>query len=126
MNAGGAAKGNAGAQAPNIQSVVNADLYNNPMPMIDGVKQVIQALEDKIQPLTPAQLQAIGYLDMLQDRAIHAGKKPYQKIIDRIINDAPKVAPPGYFVRVIEALVPRPLYVDGKTFEKMNKEKDAK
>lgn len=115
-----------GFDVPNIQEVINHDLYANPMPQIDGVKQVIDTLKDKVQALTPAQMQAIGYLQYLQSRPIHGGKKVYQGIIDHIQNEAQRVAPPGFFVRVIEALIPRPISVDAKTYEKMKKESDAR
>jgi len=108
-----------------IQGVLSQDLYSNPAPTIDGVKQVLDTLKDKVQALTPAQMQAIGYLRYLQSRSIHNGQKPYDSIIDHIQNEAQRVAPPGFFIRVIEALIPRQINVDGKTYEKMNKEKNA-
>jgi hypothetical protein len=114
------------AKAPDIQGVINPDLYSDPAPNIDSVKQVLDTLKDRVQPLTPQQMQAIGYLETLQKRPIHGGKKPYQHIIDHIRDDAYKVALPGFFIRVIEALIPRPISVDTKTFEKMKKENDAK
>lgn len=93
--------------------------------MIDSVKQVIDTLKDKVQPLTPQQMQAVGYLMDLQKRPLHKGAKTYQSIIDHIVNDAQKVAPSGFFIRVIEALIPRPISVDSKTYEKMKKESDG-
>lgn len=108
-----------------IEGVVNQDLYSNPMPQVDGVKQVLESLKDRVQALTPAQMQAIGYLEYLQTRPIHDGKKPYDELIDRIQNHAYRVAPPGFFIRVIEALIPRPMHVDGKTYEKMRKENEG-
>lgn len=108
-----------------LESIVNQDLYSNPMPQVDGVKQVLESLKDRVQALTPAQMQAIGYLEHLQSRPIHGGNKPYTELIDRIQNHAYRVAPPGFFIRVIEALIPRPMHVDGKTYEKMRQENDA-
>lgn len=112
-------------QAPDIQGVITSDLYRNPEPTIDNVKQVLDTLKDKVQPLTPQQMQAIGYLQYLQRRPIHEGEMVYQDIIDHIQNDAKRVAPPGFFIRVIEALIPRPISVDGKTYEKMQKESNG-
>lgn len=111
--------------APDIQSVLNRDLYSEQTPMIDSVKQVIDTLKDKVQPLTPQQMQAVGYLMKLQDRPLHQGRKPYQSIIKHIVEDAQRVAPSGFFIRVIEALIPRPISVDSKTYEKMKKESDG-
>lgn len=109
-----------------IESVVNQDLYSNPMPQIDGVKQVLDSLKDRVQALTPAQMQAIGYLEYLQQRPIHGNRKPYKELIDRIQDQAYRVAPPGFFIRVIEALIPRPMHVDGKTYDKMRRENEGK
>lgn len=113
--------------AADIQDVLMGDVYrNDQQPRIADVKQVIDTLKDKVQPLTPVQMQCIGYLQHLQSRKIHQGKKPYADLIKQIQDDAPKVAPPGFFVRVIEALIPRTMYVDGKAYEKMSNERDAK
>lgn len=113
--------------APDIQSVLMNDLYrNDQQPKIADVKQVIDTLKERVQPLTPAQLQAITYLNHLQDRSIHSDTKPYDDLIKAIEGGAPKVAPPGFFIRVIEALIPRTQYIDGKSYEKMKSEIDGK
>lgn len=109
-----------------LQKVITDDLYANPQPTIDGVKQVLDTLKNRIQALTPSQMQVIGYLRYLQSRPLHNGQKPYEGIIEHIQNEAHRVAPPGFFVRVIEALIPRPISVDSKTYDKMRKESDAK
>lgn len=113
--------------APDIQGAMGADLYGEAAPMIDSVKQVIDTLKDKVQPLTPKQMQAVGYLRYLQSRPLHARNKnkTYEGIIKHIQEDAQKVAPSGFFIRVIEALIPRPISVDSKTYEKMKKESDG-
>lgn len=111
----------------NLQETLMGDIYRTEQkPVIADVKQVIDTLKDKVQPLTPAQMQVIGFLEHLQSRPIHDGKKPYDALIKQIKEDAPMVAPPGFFIRVIEALVPRTTYIDGKSYEKMAKEKDGK
>lgn len=108
-----------------LEGIVNQDLYSNPMPQIDGVKQVLETLKDRVQALTPTQMQAIGYLQHLQQRQIHGSNKPYEELIDRIQNHAYRVAPPGFFIRVIEALIPRPTTIDAKTAAKMSQEKEG-
>lgn len=108
-----------------IQGTLSADLYSQTEPTIDGVKQVLDTLKDRVQALSPRQMQAIGYLEHLQSRPIHGGKKVYADLIKRIQNEAFRVAPPGFFIRVIEALIPRPMHVDGKTYEKMRKESEG-
>lgn len=112
-------------KAPDLQGTINNDLYADPEPMINGVKQVLDTLKDRVQSLSPAQMQAIGFLEHLQSRPIHEGKKIYDGLIKQIRDEAYRVAPPGFFIRVIEALIPRPMHVDGKTFEKMKKENDG-
>lgn len=111
----------------NLQEVLMGDVYRNEQkPAIADVKQVIDTLKDKVQPLTPAQMQSIGYLEYLQTRGLHGDTRPYDGLIKQIKEDAPMVAPPGFFIRVIEALVPRTTYIDGKSYEKMASEKDGK
>lgn len=110
---------------PDIQEVLKADLYSEAAPKVDGVKQVLDSLANKIQALSPEQMRAIGYLELLQARKIHGGKKPYDALIKRIKDEAPRVAPPGFFIRVIEALIPRPMYVDGKSFERIMAEREG-
>lgn len=112
---------------PDIQGVLMGDIYhNNQQPQIASVKQVIDTLKDKVQPLTPAQLQVIGYLEHLQGRQLHKGKKPYDALIKQIKNDAPLVAPPGFFIRVIEALIPRTQHIDGDAAKTIKAEREGK
>jgi len=117
------------AQAPDIQSVLMGDLFNSDQqPRVDGIKQVIDSLKDRVQPLTPVQMKVISYLEHLQSRSLHDHKKnkTYQSIIDRIDKDAHKVAPPGFFIRVIEALIPRQTYIDGKAAQQMARENEGR
>lgn len=108
-----------------IQSVLMSDLYRESAPAVADVKQVIDTLKDKVQPLTPQQMQVIGYLEHLQSRSIHGGNKPYESLIKQIRDDAPRVAPPGFFIRVIEALIPRTQHIDGEAAKTIKAEKDA-
>lgn len=108
---------------PEIAQVVQGDIYRqNNQPHVDGIKQVLDTLKDRVQPLTPVQMQIISYLEHLQDRPLHNGKKIYADLIGRIVNDRDKVAPAGFFIRVIESLIPRPTYIDGKSAQKMARE----
>lgn len=105
-----------------VQDVIKPDLFMQPEPAVDGVKQVLESLKDKVTPLHPDQLRVINYLKYLQSRPIHNGSKPYQPLIDSIVKDAPKVGVPGFFIRVIEALIPRPVHLDREAFDKMIEE----
>jgi hypothetical protein len=108
--------------ATDIQKVINNDLYSEPQPVVADVKQVIQALDEKAVPLTGPQIRAMNYLEYLQSRPIHQGKRPYDGIIESIKNDTKKTAMPGFFIRVIEAMIPRPIHMDEKGFKAMLKE----
>jgi len=115
-------------QAPQVdlQGVLLGDIYRNEsQPRIADVKQVIDTLKDKVQPLTPMQMQAIGYLEHLQSRPIHKNKKPYDDLIKLIRDKAPLVAPPGFFIRVIEALIPRTQHIDGEAAKLIKAEREA-
>lgn len=113
--------------AADIQQVLFSEIYQqNSQPRIADVKQVIDTLKEAVQPLTPVQMQVVGYLENLQSRPLHGGKKPYEAIISRIVKDAPRVAPPSFFIRVIEALIPRTTYIDGKSADKIASERDGK
>lgn len=110
-----------------LQGALMGDVYRNEQqPQIASVKQVIDTLKDKIQPLSPAQLQVIGYLQYLQGRKLHKGKKPYDSLIKQIGEDAPKVAPPGFFIRVIESLIPRTTHIDGEAAKVIKAEREGK
>lgn len=108
--------------APDVQGTLSGDLYAQPVPTVDGVKQVLDTLKDRVQALSPGQMKLLGFLEYLQSRPIHNGSKPYDGLIKHVRDEAYRVAPPGFFIRVIEALIPRPVHVDGKTFDKMKKE----
>lgn len=112
-------------KAPDIQGILSGDLYSQPVPTVDGVKQVLDTLKDRVQALSPAQMQGIAFLEYLQSRPIHGDTKPYDHIIETLKEESYRVAPPGFFIRVIEALIPRPISVDAKTAEKMKKEANS-
>jgi hypothetical protein len=92
---------------------------------VDGVKQVLDTLKDRVQALSPTQMQGIAFLEYLQSREIHKGQRPYDHIISTLRDESYRVAPPGFFIRVIEALIPRPISVDQKTADKMKKEANS-
>lgn len=109
-----------------IQKTLMGDLYRNDnQPQIASVKQVIDTLKDKIQPLTPVQMQVIGFLGHLQNRPLHGGEKVYDDLIKQIRDDAVLVAPPGFFIRVIEALIPRTQHIDGEAAKTIKAENNG-
>lgn len=112
-------------KSADIQGVLTGDLYSQPVPTVDGVKQVLDTLKDRVQALSPAQMQGIAYMEYLQSRHLHKGERPYDHIIQTLREESYRVAPPGFFIRVIEALIPRPISVDAKTADKMKKEANS-
>lgn len=99
-----------------LQSTLSQTLYRADQPDVSNIKQVIESLKDRVQHLSPTQMRVIGYLEHLQSRSLHKAEKnkTYQYLIDMIQTDAHRVAPPSFFIRVIESLIPRPTYIDGK------------
>lgn len=108
--------------ATDIQKVINDDLYGQPQAVTADVKQVLHELEDKAVPMTGQQIRAKNYLEYLQSRPLHNGKRPYEHLIESIQKDTKRTAMPGFFIRVIEAMVPRPMHLDEKGFKAMLKE----
>lgn len=85
------------SHVPDLQSIITPDLYGGEQkPKTADIKQILDTLKDRVQPLSPVQMQIISYLEHLQSREIHkkSKNKVYQSLIDRIVDDAHKVAPP--------------------------------
>jgi hypothetical protein len=98
-----------------LQSVINADLFSS-TPAVADIKQVLQFMEPHAQPLSEPQIRAIVYLNWLGNRPLHKayreankGKHPYSDLVKWIMESAQCAANPNVFIRVIEALVPRPI-----------------
>jgi hypothetical protein len=110
-----------------IGNVLAGDLYAQSTPQVDGLKQVIDTLKDHVQPLHPAQLQAVGYLKYLAERRIHAkNKKVYDELIRMIVEERQKIAKPGFFIRVIEAITGGTKYVTHESQTQMTQEREGK
>jgi hypothetical protein len=108
-----------------IGSVLQSDIYAQTTPPVDGLKQVLDTLKDRVQPLSPIQLQVIGYLKYLQSRDIHSDKKTYEMIINQIQSERQNVAPPGFFIRVIEAITGGTKYVTHESTTSMKQEREG-
>lgn len=109
-----------------IGAILAQDLYSQQQPQVDGLKQVLDTLKDRVQPLSPVQLQAIGYLEYLQSRPIHKNKKTYENLIKLIKDERQNVAPPGFFIRVIEAITGGTKYVTHESTQQMTQEREGK
>lgn len=108
-----------------IGSVLSSDLYSQATPQVDGLKQVLDTLKDRVQPLSPVQIQAVGYLKYLQSRGVHKEKNVYNVIIEQIVGERHNVAPPGFFIRVIEAITGGTKYVTHESQQNMGKEREG-
>jgi hypothetical protein len=108
-----------------IGAILQADLYAQATPQVDGLRQVIDTLKDRVQPLSPIQLQAIGYLKHLANRNIHKDKKVYEMIIEQIYKERQNVAPPGFFIRIIEAITGGTKYVTHESTQQMKNEREG-
>lgn len=102
-------------KAPDLQSVISADLFSS-QPTVADIKQVLDFMEPHAQPLAEAQIKAIAYLNYLGNRPLHddyrkanKGKHPYSDFVRWIMESAQAQASPNVFIRVIEALVPKPI-----------------
>lgn len=109
-----------------IGQILAQDLYSQQQPQVDGLKQVLDTLKDRVQPLSPVQLQVIGYLNHLQNRLIHKDKKTYDSIIKLIVDERQSIAAPGFFIRVIEAITGGTKYVTHESTQQMTQERDGK
>lgn len=102
-------------KAGDLQSVITADLFAS-TPQVADVKQVLEFMERHAQPLSEPQIRAIAYLNHLGQRDLHKpyrdankGKHPYEGFVRWIMESARAAASPNVFIRVIEALIPKPI-----------------
>ena len=109
-----------------LGNLLSKDLYAQSQPQIDAIKQVIDTLKDRVQPLAPIQLQVIGYLEHLANRPIHKTKDVYKWIVDLMYGKRMDVAKPGFFIRIIEALTGGTKYVPHETMANMSQEREGK
>lgn len=97
-----------------LQQVINNDLFSSEQ-INPAIRQVLEFMEPHAQPLSEPQIRAIAYLNYLGGRELHAeyrkankGKHPYQDLVKWVMQSAQAAASPNVFIKVIEALIPKP------------------
>lgn len=100
---------------PDLQQVINNDLFSSEQ-INPAIRQVLEFMEPHAQPLSEPQIRSIAYLNYLGGRELHAdyrkknkGKHPYTDLVKWVMQSAQAAASPSVFVRVIEALIPKPV-----------------
>lgn len=91
-----------------LQNVIGDNLFPE-VHHISDIKQVIEELQGKAQNLTQEQIKAIILLDSLgSNEYLHGKDNPYKGLRDFIMEGKTHVAEPDYYIKVIEALIPKP------------------
>lgn len=96
------------SNAEKLQSVISDNLFPE-VQHISDVKQVIEEMKEKAQSLTQEQIKAIILLKELgQNEYLHGKEDPYKDLIKFIMDGKILVAEPEYYIKTIEALIPKP------------------
>ncbi|WP_458414525.1 hypothetical protein ACNQFZ_06570 [Schinkia sp. CFF1] len=96
------------SNADKLQSVITDNLFPE-VQHISDVKQVLEEMTTKAQELQAEQIRAILLLrQMGENKFLHGDKNPYEPVIKFIMEGKVLVAEPGFYIDVIEALIPKP------------------
>lgn len=95
------------SNADKLQSVITDNLFPE-VQHISDVKQVLEEMTTKAQELQPEQIRAILMLRQMGENKFLHEKNPYEGIIKFIMEGKVLVADPGFYIDVIEALIPKP------------------
>lgn len=91
-----------------LQNAISDSLFPE-VQHVSDIKQVIQEVEGKSQNLTQEQIKAIILLDSLGgNEYLHGETNPYKDLRTFIMDGKALVAEPDYYIKVIEALIPKP------------------
>jgi ABC-type hemin transport system substrate-binding protein len=94
--------------AEKLQSVISDDLFPQ-MNHISDVKQVLEEMKSNAQNLREPQMKALILLNRMgENEYLHGDKNPYKKLVDFIMKGKEFVADPEYYLKTIEALIPKP------------------
>lgn len=94
--------------AEKLQSVISDNLFPE-VQHISDVKQVIEEMQSKAQSLTQQQIKAIILLeDLGRNEYLHGKESPYKELIKFVMEGKVLVAEPEYYIKTIEALIPKP------------------
>lgn len=94
--------------AETLQSVITDNLFPE-VQHISDVKQVLEEMQGNAQEMQEAQIRGIILLRKLGENSyLHGEGNPYEPIIEFIMKSKVHVADPDYFIKTIEALIPKP------------------
>lgn len=94
--------------AEKLQSAISDDLFPQ-VNHISDVKQVLEEMKGNAQELREVQLKGIVLLQQMGgNNYLHGDKNPYKKLIDFIMKGKELVADPDFYIKTIEALIPKP------------------
>ncbi|GIN62762.1 hypothetical protein J27TS8_27550 [Robertmurraya siralis] len=94
--------------AEKLQSVISDDLFPQ-VQHISDVKQVLEEMKSNSQDLREPQMKALILLEQMgKNSYLHGDKNPYKPLIDFIMKGKELVADPEYYIKTIEALIPKP------------------
>lgn len=94
--------------AEKLQSVISDNLFPE-VQHISDVKQVLEVMRSNAQELQEAQVRALIYLQKLGENTyLHGEENPYKPVVEFIMESKVNVADPEYYLRTIEALIPKP------------------
>jgi ABC-type hemin transport system substrate-binding protein len=94
--------------AERLQSVISDDLFPQ-MNHISDVKQVLEEMKSNAQNLREPQMKALILLNKMgENEYLHGEKNPYKKLVEFIMKGKEFVADPEYYLKTIEALIPKP------------------
>lgn len=94
--------------AGKLQQVISDNLFPE-MQNISDVKQVLEEMKDNAQELQEWQVRSLILLESLgKNSYLHGDVNPYQPVIKFIKESKISVADPEYYIKTIEALIPKP------------------
>lgn len=93
--------------ADRLQAAITDDLFPQ-VNHISDVKQVLEVMRGNAQELREPQIKAIILLNQMGSNTYLHEKNPYEKLVKFIMEGKEFVADPEYYIKTIEALIPKP------------------
>lgn len=94
--------------AEKLQNVIGDDLFPQ-MEHISDVKQVIEQMRDHAQEEQEWQTRGQILLNSLgENKYLYPDKNPYEHLLGFLTKAKIRVADPDYYIKTIEALIPKP------------------
>lgn len=92
-----------------LQQAIGDNLFPE-VAHVSDIKQVLEVMKDKAQELQEPQVRALILLEKLgENKYLHGDENPYKDVIKFVKEEAKvSVADPEFYIRTIEALIPKP------------------